>query len=143
MIKKYGEPYPTDGENEFPRINSTGQPTQETHTQIADNKQTVQEEPTKTPKQDNAIPDQPSTGPAESAMREIHFHDPDEQHWLELEKQEIERMGHITPIQRDGYTLPGDPNTLIYPERRGLDHWAEQVAIKWFDEVPTNNNTPH
>ena len=37
---------------------------------------------------------------------------------------------------RGGFTLPNDPEALIYPERRGTNHWAAQVKIKWLDDAP-------
>ena len=133
---KQVEPYPASGKRKPPGKNNAGQTTPEIHYRKTT---LVQEEHTEAPKQDNPIPDRPILEPAENTMPEIHFRDPDEQRWIELEKQEIEK-GHITPIRRDGYTLPGDPNTLIYPEKRRIDHWAEQVAAKWFGEMLGDTN---
>ena len=43
-------------------------------------------------------------------MRDIQFHDPDEQHWLELEQLENERSEQIPQIRRAAHALPGDHN---------------------------------
>ena len=95
------------------RNNNAGRPTQETKTQTAKPKQQTQKGPTGTPRQEYQKPHLPTTEPPENTMREIYFHDPDEQRGIELKKQEIERREHVTPVRRDGYILPGDPNTLI------------------------------
>ena len=75
---------------------------------------------------------------AESPMRGIQFHDPGEQRWIGMGKQELERRGHILAIRRSGYTLPNGTNTPIYHERREGNQRVGQVAIKRFDDEPAN-----
>ena len=68
---------------------------------------------------DHLSQDPPEPRPMVNTMQGIHFHDPDGQHWLELEKLELGKREHILPVTRDGFTLPNGPNTLIYPGKEG------------------------
>ena len=68
----------------------------------------------------------------------IIFHDPLEEHWEAIQKQETIKKEHKYPINREPYTHPNDQNLLIYPERRDRGKPTEQLELRWLDHSPTN-----
>ena len=59
-------------------------------------KTTTHEKPARTPTTDRSSPGPLETKPMANTTREIHFHDPDGGHWLELGKLEKGPMAYIT-----------------------------------------------
>ena len=79
--RKFREPYLTTGKNNPPppKNNKAGPSTQATHSQNTNEKRVMQSESAETTGQEHQTPDHPTVELTENAMREIQFHDPDEQ----------------------------------------------------------------
>ena len=67
----------------------------------------------------------------------IFFHDPLGQHWQEMQEHETDKHAQKYPLNPEPYIHPNDTNTLIYPEQRNREPWAEKYTLNWFGPKPT------
>ena len=113
------EPYKPTSKSNYFQNNSAGPPIQDIQTPTNENNAITNKKLTRTPRPDHQPPDPSEPRPTPRSKQELQSHDPDEQHWLDLEKQELRKRERKIPKTRNGFLLPNDTDTLIYHEKRG------------------------